>query len=445
MLNAGVKALWILCAMGGTVSGFVLLTLLVRRVPGLYIAAVIATIAAPSLVFTQLASVAGVSIQVIDTIIAVGVSGAAVGAGVVGRRVRGHGIPLLLLGITAFSLANGLFEYGFAAMPQARGMLAMLAATAFFLSLNREDWREVLLTWMVRAGVVMVVVAVWNWHLHGLGDSNTFFVDPQTGELISGRILNGAQAVTLAMAAVVLVMHPVVRSKAIRVLLAVTFAGFVLLSQQRTVMGACAAAVLLLLVARRRRPLVRSGVIVPVIYLFALVTVIALMTGAADPVIAKFQTSIGAVSGPRSTFGDRTDGWRVLVDRNIRSGLGAIVWGEPFGTPYTRSVGGHIEDYAPHNWLVTIFLRTGLLGALATLALVFRMAKNAWRGADRDLLLPLWAIAVVFSVSYSLDVAFAPVFAMLLARPEPRTVEADSASPPVRTVGHVGRARAGRQ
>jgi O-antigen ligase len=86
---------------------------------------------------------------------------------------------------------------------------------------------------------------------------------------------------------------------------------------------------------------------------------------------------VDAVSEPfeeNSTLNWRITGWRFLWNRIEEDGMGALIWGQGFGTGYERTVGKSEVAYSPHNVYLEIIINAGLVG------LAFWLAVHAWIG-----------------------------------------------------------------
>src|SRR5690606_38911842 len=75
------------------------------------------------------------------------------------------------------------------------------------------------------------------------------------------------------------------------------------------------------------------------------------------------------------TYSARQMSWDALINQLMNSGdLTSILFGAPMGSGYGRFEGvGRWVEFAPHNWYVTVLLRTGVVG-LVILAMFIGLA-----------------------------------------------------------------------
>jgi hypothetical protein len=137
-------------------------------------------------------------------------------------------------------------------------------------------------------------------------------------------------------------------------------------------------------------------------------------------VLFSFGTGIGGV-GPslegsaleafgtqRSTLLWRVEGWKALLgDNRMSSGLDYLL-GLPLGSGYLRAVFGSQVGVSPHNFYITIFLRTGLLGLcafalmyLGCLRPLFAAARQGGRwGSWAQMMFVLLVSQLLFYIPY---------------------------------------------
>jgi hypothetical protein len=105
----------------------------------------------------------------------------------------------------------------------------------------------------------------------------------------------------------------------------------------------------------------------------------AYLAGLLDSTVVLFTNDFAS----RGTLGARTSGWEYLTSKQHRLGAMADMFGQPFGTGWTRPrVGGGIVEFGPHNWYVELYLRVGLVGVACALALLLVAGAKAVRSRD---------------------------------------------------------------
>lgn len=113
-----------------------------------------------------------------------------------------------------------------------------------------------------------------------------------------------------------------------------------------------------------------------------------------------------SVKGDNNVF--RSTWWRIVIDETIHTnpwlGLG---WGhdlaEEFVRVYYPENGEEFSVRSPHNIFITTFARTGVLGLLPFLALVYGVASGTWRSVKaRAGTAGLWlaALAILISATF---------------------------------------------
>ena len=189
-------------------------------------------------------------------------------------------------------------------------------------------------------------------------------------------------------------------------LLGIAFLVLAVLCQHRSVWASLVVAIvaMVLLVPRVRRRIISIAVITGTL-------LSAYAFGLLDPLLAKF----GVASHDRATLTDRKFAWRVLVDEQNAMGGQAVLFGQPFGSGFDRiEPDGTVATYAPHNWYVLLYLRIGLVGAVAV---AVALVRGLWR--NFRLARPVgvaWAAGLItYCLAYNLEWYAAPVLAVALA------------------------------
>jgi hypothetical protein len=385
-----------------------------RRWPYAFLLAVVAMTLQPSLQSTPLANVHGISIHGLDILVIVGCLGAALGQDSLRRNLARATVPAACIClIVAINLARGASIYGQAAVSQARPSLAVIAVIGFVLALDdMELWTTRILKGTTYVACCLSGIALYHAATRGIGSSASMVFDSSSGQWVTGRILIAGQAIIVALAALA-ALHSWAEHKGSRYLyLALGLGTIVILCQHRSVwLGATIGAAVILVRAKQAVFLRSSAALIVV----GLVSVPVLLSGPGRAVATEVARSFSSVSDQRSTVVDRQISWSSLVSQAVDDGPATVTFGQPFGAPWTRDVLGRIENYSPHNWYITAFLRSGLVGVTAVIlvllqALRRRLASPVATALRQGLLI---AMAAYF-MAYSMDVQEAPILAVLM-------------------------------
>lgn len=301
-----------------------------------------------------------------------------VGAPRFNEMVRRMGIVAwawMILGL----LIVGSFVAGLGSEPfgetvnEFRSYIYVYAAFTWAMTL---DWRRAQQSkLMIRAsaqiGWALVAVACYHYALYGLGSTSTF-VDPGTGIEQTTRPLISGQALILLVCSVISLWRWTETKRRLFLFSAVIFLGVVLLSQQRTVwaVGVAVAVVTFLCVRAKGKLLFLS------IVAFCALTVAALAQGPASSLITQLENA--ALN--QGTYDARINSWSALVAQQFGLGPIATIFGQPMGAGFGRFEGDdRWVEFAPHNWYVTIYLRTGIVGLLLLVVLIAWAMRHASR------------------------------------------------------------------
>lgn len=322
-------------------------------------------------------------------------------------------IPLLML---ALSILRGVRHFGLGTtINEARPLLLVIAAVAWVWGQAGDPrFGRRLHRFIVWTGCGLVGVALWHISLRGLGTAtDLILVD---GQYFTGRPLVSTQACFLALAGLHLIVSR--RMSALGWL----FMFVVLLVQHRSVWLATAAGLFILVL--RAAPRVRRNAIAGILF-SALIAAILIGYGAFPAVLADLKGSAQSTG----TLDDRTFGWTTLITAASDQGLGTVLFGMPVGSGWARVNSlGLLITYSPHNWYVTLFLRIGVIGAAALVALLIAAATNLHRH-QRVVELVWLTTLVVYLVPYNMDWNLAPFLALALARIPMLTGERTAAAP----------------
>ena len=310
------------------------------------------------------------------------------------------GAVLLLVVV---SLTRGFSEFGLAtAGNEARGLFQLAATTLWvWCRVPRPEFPRELDRWCWLTAAGLTVDAFVHISQRGLGSVDELILI--NGTLVSNRPLTATQALILGLVGIALL---VTTARASGRLLAVGFIALAVACQQRTVWAALIVAVLtlVLLAPKLRARFLGAGVLV------AFVVLVLYAAGTLDPVIAKFNVAYHS----RGTLIDRELAWRTLVTQQNHMGGTTVLTGQPFGGGFARRVpDGRIETFAPHDYYVSLYLRSGLIGVVA---FVLALLRGLWRNIKfRQPIGVAWGVGLMtYCYAYNLQLYVAPILALAL-------------------------------
>ena len=267
-------------------------------------------------------------------------------------------IPLAaLIVLFMLHLAWGIAEFGTQmAVNSARLWLYMLAPLVFAVVALPRWSRSSFLPLIAGAGA-LGLFALAQIARNGLYTANQFI--EINGEFVDARPVTAAGALLIVQCLLIAVSGRFVRSTAWVIAIG-SMGAAVLLIQYRTVwiVAALAATIAYVKWARiaifvnERAAAAAAGVILITAPLF-----IAL-AGSSDT----FQHSVRSATGSDSTFGWRTDSWRLLI--GAHSSAQDLLFGLPAGTPLERRIDGQIATQSTHSLYVESLLAFGVIGPL---------------------------------------------------------------------------------
>ncbi|WP_285245872.1 O-antigen ligase family protein [Pseudarthrobacter sp. fls2-241-R2A-127] len=321
-------------------------------------------------------------------------------------------IPLLMLAVLVVNLAIGFKSFGMPAIVEFRPFFYFFACLAWGLSLDwaGESAKKHARYFLYICGWGLVAIAALNIAKHGIASSSDMYIDPE-GTYHTLRPVVASQAAVLTVAGLY-ALYEWGRVRGAKLFLSgIAFSGVVIVAQHRSVWIAFAAGILVL--GLRAASAIRWRIALLAIFSSFGILILAL-SGALTTVMDSFAASIDAVTATNSTLTDRTSGWDSLVSDSLSRGPAAVLFGQPFGTGYLRiGPNGLPQTYAPHNWYVSIYLRTGIVGALSfssiLLGALVRLAKqrSIWAG--------VMACIAVFALAYTVQWFIAPLIAAAIA------------------------------
>lgn len=335
---------------------------------------------------------------------------AVLGAAAVPRvRLANIPTPVFVLGIAAiFALMRGVTLHGpNAAGNEARGVVGFVCVLVF-VGRYAQHFDPLSILKLVRFVIsALLLTCGARWATTGIGSGGAALLDSPFEET---RALPSSAALLIAASALAL-LYPAVR-------LRVRWAGSWLcvlvvttvLLQHRSVWIAfgCAATVAFLTSEDVRAFFGRSFRHLP---LLVGPLVIALALGLGSSAILRLQASTQEVGNTRgSTLGWREESNAALLSAD-RTAAETVV-GKPFGSGYERRISTAVVTVSPHNAYLEYFLRTGLVGLVALLAVLLRPVVQRGRTLARQG--PPVVLLLLLSV-YGLAYGFHPAHAAIVA------------------------------
>lgn len=324
---------------------------------------------------------------------------------------------LLLFGLIAWSLARGAVTYGVTtAFNEGRTMLYVYG-TALYVGLGHldpDDRRRFGQVWQL-VGWALVGIAVFRWaaFLAGIPPTGIFSRVQEPGTL---RVID-ARSTLMLVAAVMMIaprwLHGIATTAERRFVVVGTLS--VVLLQHRTVWVVFLLAGLYLAWEDPRL----GGRVV------AGIAAVAVAAGVLFYAFAPQDTSElrGVAQSPieSETLEWRVVGWQLLLE-DPGFGIGGAFVGRPSGAGWDRQIGFSEVTVNPHNWFIQDFLRVGLLGLGAHLAIVAAgWVRHRRSDVDEDpsqLLTPMvvrvWTVsALSFGMLWSMNIGYGVMLGLI--------------------------------
>lgn len=291
---------------------------------------------------------------------------------------------VLLLSLMAVSIVIGLARFGTKAGVEFRGDFYLWVGCLYLVSFPPEKgWLDRLLTWWMFGAFLLCVVVWYRWAADAFDLTwfNPIWRIADSGDVAFNRVAPAAVAFTLGLAFLVSIATIASgRSSAVHFVLMPALLMTIVILQHRTVWVATLLPTLLLLLLLRgaERQSARGPLVATVASIVVVVAVLGSgAMGGVERSVA--EQAARATSTTGGTFVARVDGWRALLGEWAGSGPVSLVIGQPYGSGFERYQGGFFGgvsvDYAPHNYFVSILLRTGLLGLAALVALFWGLFR----------------------------------------------------------------------
>lgn len=317
---------------------------------------------------------------------------------------------LLLAFLISFGLMLGIVDFGIAqAVNESRIIVWVLVILAWF---SRFRAQEINLDGINRAlmatGWVLVGVAFYHAARYGLGGAGQIR-RLGDGSISTSRILVSGQAMILVACLCSQMNVYLRRPNFFSAVSIVSFLLVIVAAQNRSTWIAAAIGILVILVLLTGKSISRALIF---FQSFLLVQLIALTLGLWDPIF----DALGQSATDTRTYESRTSGWSELIALQAESGITSIMFGQPFGTGFSRiDTNGQSINFAPHNWYVLILLRVGVLGLLAYLAIVIVVTRKLFRRDVEPMFAAIWLSLAAYCWFYSIEWYMAPIAGICVA------------------------------
>ena len=269
------------------------------------------------------------------------------------------------------------------AINESRAYLGFVTAALYFSTTRMDLETRVGMrrAWMgAGIGLGAIVAIRWLARLTGLNLGIFDATDPSSGFDATIRVLNGPDALALTTCALILLLPGIEgrtrlypRERSIGIILLIMS-----IALNRRTLWVALGVVFVVLVVRNRKLGLR---IAAVAFAGLTLVVVALPLFNLEPQPAE---TVAQPIDNADTLIWRFDGWMALLSSGPDT-PDEVVLGLPFGTGYSRYIGGVEIEAGPHNFYLQTYLRTGLLGVMAfASAIALGFAGLATTRADED-------------------------------------------------------------
>jgi hypothetical protein len=278
--------------------------------------------------------------------------------------------------ILSLSLIRGILTFGIEpAVNEARLLLFPMGALMWSIYASgrlHPSFKDLRLVAIFFA-VALLGVELVNIQLHGFGSATD--VKLADGSIFNLRPLIHIQALTLLASASVLAMSAVISSKNRALNLSVAAIALIglVVSQQRSVLIAGLVSCSLLFFQRR------TAIFSIVVATLGTVLLFFVPWSGLTFIPKQLRDSIADSSSNLYTFLAREGSWIQYLESFSKSDFFDQLFGKPFGTGWGRydGVNGLWVEFNPHNWYVTLLLRTGIVGLVIFVLLYVRKILDA--------------------------------------------------------------------
>ena len=289
------------------------------------------------------------------------------------RQLRAPSILMLLLvSLSLLSLVRGMTVYGLESpVSEARGTLAYLAAAGYFATVRPSDElvSRVARWWLAAAGL-LAALSVLRWAALASGLQTIALLEPGTSGV---RVLDARESLVVGQGALIALVTAAGAERARRMpLIAALLLGVTLLLEHRSVWVVVLVSALALFMRNR----ILSGKLAVTAFgalAVGLVLILTVFTGTEGSV----EASLADSATNTGTFEWRVRGWAALLDEVDEYSPVQYAIGGRWGSGWERRIEGfRVIDYSPHNFYIQIFLRTGVIGLLVLISLLWRVLRS---------------------------------------------------------------------
>jgi hypothetical protein len=307
-------------------------------------------------------------------------------------------VPLiwLIFGLLIFfSFGRGILQFGTLAGVDFRNFFYFWSGTLYFTTFTFTDQElKRLMNILLLAGALMAAIVIFRWagEILGLGIASSW-EDAAAGNRF--RVVNSGQAHVIATAFLVALFRLISRhgektSKVLIVVLGIVIVG----AQHRSVWLSTflALTALLFIPGKHKAALLGNMVLFGVIGAILLSPL--LLSGLLGDILQTVATSAdNATRINEGSFGARLSGWTAMLEHWFNSGILVQLFGDPFGGGYGGS------PTSPHNYLIQVLLRTGIIGVVLILLFYFGLMLRLRLKAALSPVNPYFAMMLTLVIS----------------------------------------------
>lgn len=321
----------------------------------------------------------------------------------------------LLLSLMALSIVIGLARHGTKAGVEFRDDFYLWVGCLYFVTFPPDKaWLDRLLSWWMFGAWLLCLVVWYRWAADAFDLTwfSPIWRDADYTGVEFARVAPAAVAFALGLA--VLVSIATIgsgRASGVHFVFMPALLMTIVVLQHRSVWVATLLPMLLLLMLLRgARQQSAKG---PLVAAVASIVIVAGVLGSG--VLGGVESSVAeqavsATSTTGGTFVARVEGWRQLLGQWSGSGPVGLAFGQPYGSGFDRYqggfFGGSVISYAPHNYFVSILLRTGLIGLAALVWLFWGLLSVGLTRAETSerfgppLVAAIAACVILYSIPY---------------------------------------------
>jgi O-antigen ligase len=349
------------------------------------------------------------------------------------NKVSGDKPYLIFLSWLLFSTVYGLTIYGYRAIGETRyiWMLFVFFIPIYFFVSDRintfEKYEKVFNTTLLTACIsVLILFAI------EVINGGRFFFAAANEELLNladfrGNRYLGTEETLILSAYVIAVLSKIIakrHSSAKDVLIIIILTMIIIFTKNRTApVSICIALVIVLLLERKIKYFIISTAVV----ILSVTLLIIVIPDISDNLFKAF-------SGVINIEEDSTGYWRYVVQTSaLLQGMETPIIGQGFGGYFEFYVPelGKVVEYPPHNMYIFIFLKSGLIGVILCLVMLFSIIHTTIKMKKETEQNPAWEkyrlffsvifiaqipymMAYGFSLYFGLFVGFLHVFRILI-------------------------------